>query len=172
MSRRHHAGIALALVGAACSAPPPATVAHDARADHTLAIALEPDVATYADVTTTTSTTTTEAPQAATPTTAARRPPVTTVDPSDMPAPQSRTTRGACGGSLPPCAVMERESGGNLTVYNTEGSGASGKWQALGSTWNGYGGYANAADAPESVQDDFARQLWDNGRGCSHWAAC
>lgn len=36
----------------------------------------------------------------------------------------------------------------------------------------GYGGYMNAADAPVGVQDDKARLLWANGRGCRHWAAC
>lgn len=79
---------------------------------------------------------------------------------------------GNCGGSLPPCSVMMAESRGSLTVYNYEGSGASGKWQIMPGTWNGYGGYANAADAPESVQDAKARELWNGGRGCWHWSAC
>lgn len=79
---------------------------------------------------------------------------------------------GNCGGALPPCYVMERESRGDPTVYNYSGSGASGKWQVMPSTWNNYAGYANAADAPESVQDQFARMLWDNGNGCYHWDAC
>lgn len=78
---------------------------------------------------------------------------------------------GRCGGDLPPCYVMMRESGGNITAQNPR-STASGKWQFLRSTWGGYGGYLNAKDAPESVQDERARQLWDNGRGCSHWSAC
>lgn len=59
-----------------------------------------------------------------------------------------QTTTGDCGGTLPPCYVMMRESSGSLTVYNASGSGASGKWQFMPSTWNNYGGYANAADAP------------------------
>lgn len=79
---------------------------------------------------------------------------------------------GECGGDLPPCYVMERESKGSLTVYNYEGSGASGKWQIMPGTWNGYGGYDNAADAPESVQDAKARLLWAGGAGCWHWDAC
>lgn len=87
-------------------------------------------------------------------------------------ASQEPTSSGACGGSLPPCYVMQRESRGSLTVYNYEGSGASGKWQIMPGTWNGYGGYSNAADAPESVQDAKARLLWDGGNGCWHWDAC
>ena len=112
-------------------------------------------------------TTTTEAPV---PTTEPA-PPATT---SPAPAQNLReqATTGACGGDLPPCYVLARESGGDIHVYNYSGSGASGKWQIMPATWNNYSGYANAADAPESVQDDKARLLWDNGNGCSHWDAC
>lgn len=79
---------------------------------------------------------------------------------------------GACGDDLPPCWVMWAESGGDPTVWNTAGSGASGKWQFMPGTWAGYGGYSAAAYAPESVQDERARQVWAGGAGCSHWAAC
>ena len=51
-------------------------------------------------------------------------------------------------------------------------STASGKWQFLDSTWAGFGGYASAYLAPESVQDAKARILWAGGAGCSHWSAC
>lgn len=99
----------------------------------------------------------------------------------------------ACGGDLPPCSILDTESGGNIRVWNKPrgmrgacyapvgwagsrspcgGSTASGKWQFLRSTWNGYGGYLNAADAPASVQNAKARELWAGGRGCSHWSAC
>lgn len=78
---------------------------------------------------------------------------------------------GLCGGDLPPCYVMWRESRGDITAQNPI-STASGKWQFLDSTWAGYGGYAKARYAPEKVQDDKARLLWDHGRGCSHWLAC
>ncbi len=78
---------------------------------------------------------------------------------------------GQCGGSLPPCYVMRRESGGNIRAQNPR-STASGKWQFLDSTWARYGGYAKARHAPESVQDAKARLLWAGGRGCSHWNAC
>ena len=78
---------------------------------------------------------------------------------------------GLCGGDLPPCYVMWRESRGDITAQNPH-STASGKWQFLDSTWAGYGGYAKARYAPEKVQDDKARLLWAGGRGCSHWSAC
>lgn len=78
---------------------------------------------------------------------------------------------GRCGGNLPPCWVMQRESGGSLTAKNPSSS-ASGKWQFLDSTWAGYGGYAQAWQAPESVQDAKAAQLWAGGAGCGHWSAC
>jgi hypothetical protein len=78
---------------------------------------------------------------------------------------------GTCGGNLPPCYVMMRESGGSLTAENPV-STASGKWQFLDSTWDGYGGYAHASDAPESVQDARAAQVWNGGAGCSNWSAC
>ncbi len=84
----------------------------------------------------------------------------------------ANTSSGACGGSLPPCYVLARESGGSLTVYNYSGSGASGKWQFMPGTWAGYGGYTNAADAPEYIQDAKAREVWAGGSGCHHWDAC
>ena len=83
----------------------------------------------------------------------------------------ARYGSGACGGDLPPCYVMMRESRGSLTAQNPY-STASGKWQFLRGTWGGYGGYAEAWMAPESVQDARARQLWAGGAGCSHWSAC
>lgn len=78
---------------------------------------------------------------------------------------------GLCGGDLPPCWVMMRESRGDIHAQNPR-STASGKWQFLDSTWAGYGGYRKARYAPEQVQDAKARQVWAGGRGCSHWSAC
>jgi hypothetical protein len=93
----------------------------------------------------------------------------------------------SCGADLPPCWVLNRENPNrDLTVYNggahhepgytggnPEGdSTASGKWQVTRGTWSGFRGFTNAADAPWDVQDEFARMLWNHGRGCSHWAAC
>lgn len=66
---------------------------------------------------------------------------------------------------------MMRESGGDIRAQNPV-STASGKWQFLDSTWAGFGGYAKARLAPESVQDEKARILWAGGAGCSHWNAC
>lgn len=79
------------------------------------------------------------------------------------------STGGACGGDLPPCCVMNRESRGNPQAVN-ESSGAAGKWQFMPGTWNNYGGYSSASQAPESVQDAKARQVYAGGAGASNWA--
>lgn len=91
--------------------------------------------------------------------------------PAPAPAPAAEPSSGRCGGDLPPCYVMMRESGGNIRAQNPS-STASGKWQFLDSTWAGYGGYSSAYLAPESVQDARARELWAGGAGCGHWNAC
>lgn len=75
---------------------------------------------------------------------------------------------GACGGDLPPCSVMMCESGGSLTAQNPN-STASGKWQFTDPTWAGYGGYSRAMYAPEDVQDERARQVWNGGAGAGNW---
>jgi len=72
-----------------------------------------------------------------------------------------------CGGDLPPCCVLRRESGGSPTARNR--SGAAGLWQFMPGTWNGFGGYSSAADAPPSVQNEKARQVWAGGAGGSNW---
>lgn len=92
-------------------------------------------------------------------------------------APASVNTLEPCGpdDGLPPCDVKRRESGGNYQAYNPTGCGGrscGGAWQFDPRTWNGYGGYEFAQDAPPEVQDAKARELWANGAGCSHWAAC
>jgi soluble lytic murein transglycosylase-like protein len=66
--------------------------------------------------------------------------------------------------------IIERESGGNPTIYNESGSGASGLVQFMPGTWGGYDGYANAADAPAAVQMQRAYQVeaedgWSPWRG-------
>lgn len=92
--------------------------------------------------------------------------------PTPRPAVVAPAPSGRCGGSLPTCAVMACESGGDIRVRNHRGSSASGKWQIIKSTWDGYGGYAEARDAPEHVQDAKARELWAGGAGRGHWRSC
>lgn len=89
--------------------------------------------------------------------------------------------QGRCGGSLPSCCTMERESHGNPYAVEPGHAGApsgdpgdpwhhaSGKWQFMPETWNGYQGYPYAAAAPEAVQDDKAREVFAGGAGASHW---
>jgi hypothetical protein len=76
-----------------------------------------------------------------------------------------------CGGDLPPCYVLARESGGNPRAENPI-STASGLWQFLDSTWAGYAGVSHAADASVDAQNERARQVWAGGVGCHHWSAC
>lgn len=98
---------------------------------------------------------------------APRRTPVSTpVRP--QPAPKAH---GRCGGPLPPCWVLARESRGDIRAENPH-STASGKWQFLRGTWARFGGYLTAGAAPEAVQDAKAIQVWAGGRGCAHWSAC
>ncbi len=73
-----------------------------------------------------------------------------------------------CGGDLPSCCIVLRESGGDYNAQNP-GSSASGKYQFLDSTWAGYGGYARAVYAPPAVQDARAREVWNGGLGRSNW---
>ncbi len=127
-------------------------------------------VAAVATVTTTTTSTSTSTTTSTT-TTLPPPPPPTVPPTTAAPAPQPVVTApsGACGGDLPTCCIMMRESHGNPTVVNPS-SGASGKWQFMYATWNHYMGYETAAQAPEWVQDQKARELWAGGAGASHWA--
>jgi hypothetical protein len=75
-----------------------------------------------------------------------------------------------CGGDLPSCYILNRESHG--TNAENPSSSASGYWQFIDGTWNGFGGYSHASDAPPEVQDEKARQTWAGGAGAGHWACC
>lgn len=93
--------------------------------------------------------------------------PVTFRAPTRLPGASS----GRCGGSLPSCSIMACESKGNIRAENPH-STASGKWQHLDSSWDNFGGYAHASDAPEDVQDAKAREMWRGGAGRGHWREC
>lgn len=62
--------------------------------------------------------------------------------------------------------IRMRESGGNYAT-NT-GNGYYGAYQYDVGTWNNYGGYRYASDAPPAVQDAKAAETYA-ARGCSPW---
>lgn len=66
-----------------------------------------------------------------------------------------------------PSQVVQCESGGQNLTPNS--AGASGYYQFMPGTWNGYGGYSQAYQAPKSLQDQRAQQLWNGGSGASNW---
>jgi hypothetical protein len=80
-------------------------------------------------------------------------------------------TSAPVGDGLPPMKVILCESGDNYRAENPT-STASGRYQITDGSWNGYGGYHHAADAPPDVQDARARQMWAGGAGAHHWKAC
>jgi murein DD-endopeptidase MepM/ murein hydrolase activator NlpD len=68
----------------------------------------------------------------------------------------------ACGARTGPVSavlatIRQLESGGDYTAQ-AAGSSASGAYQFLDTTWNHYGGYPRAADAPPDIQDAKATE--------------
>ncbi len=74
---------------------------------------------------------------------------------------------GAGGGWSIPYSVVNCESGGQDLTPNS--AGASGYYQFMPGTWNHYGGYSQAYQAPKSLQDQRAQQVWNSGAGASNW---
>lgn len=66
-----------------------------------------------------------------------------------------------------PSHIINRESGGDYHAVNCS-STASGKYQVLDSTWDNFGGYSRAVDAPPEIQDEWAR-LAREAAGCRPW---
>lgn len=60
-----------------------------------------------------------------------------------------------CGGGLPNCCTLRKESGGNPTADNHQGY--TGLWQFSHALWGNYHGYAEAKYAPWQLQNEKAR---------------
>lgn len=74
-----------------------------------------------------------------------------------------------CGGVLPSCCTLEKESHGTPTAQNPSSS-ASGLWQFMHDTWGGYGGFMEAKYAPPGTQNERAAQVFAGGAGWGAWA--
>jgi muramidase (phage lysozyme) len=91
-------------------------------------------------------------------------------------APRVYITRNYSGGSFLDC-VRARESGGDYSVHNTQGSGAAGAYQFLPSTWNSIAASSGRSDlvgidpasASPADQDAMAAALYAQ-QGGSPWA--
>lgn len=153
------------LVSCSDSAPPAGIVHHEAQ------VTDAPETSTTLEVPSTTAPPVTEPAPAPEP--AYQSPPVTSGGPrpsSAVPAP----SEGRCGGSLPPCSVMQRESGGDPQAVNETGCGGRGcygKWQIDPDTAESVG-YPRRLDLqPEAVQDAAARAILARD-GCQAWSTC
>lgn len=115
--------------------------------------------------TTTTSTTTTTLPPVSTSVRPAKR--------SGSQPTGSRPAPSAVANGDVLARIAQCESGGRYDAENPSSS-ASGKYQALDSTWDNYGGYARSSDAPPEVQEAWAREAyakagtrpWNSSRSC------
>ncbi len=138
---------------------------------------------TISEATTTTAPEPTTVPTTEPPTTVPEAPPAVpepvTTAPATTEAPRrlaptaapATPSSGRCGGSLPPCYVLDRESGGDPAAVNPS-SGAAGKWQMMPSTSQALGYSHPMNEYDEATQDEAARLLYAAGVGCSHWQAC
>jgi hypothetical protein len=87
------------------------------------------------------------------------------------------TGSGACGGDLPPCSVMQKESGGSPTAVSPYGycdggdKRCHGKWQFDLDTWASLGYTGLPEEHSEAVQDEAARKLLARS-GCGQWSTC
>jgi len=89
------------------------------------------------------------------------------------PAPVAQASTG--GGDFLSC-IRNRESGGNYTIHNTGGSGASGAYQFMPGTWNSIAASSGRSDlvgvdpaaASPSDQDAMASALYAR-QGSSPW---
>ncbi|HEY8109136.1 MAG TPA: transglycosylase family protein, partial [Patescibacteria group bacterium] len=80
-------------------------------------------------------------------------------EPEAVAQPAVQQSSGGGGGGCGLDVIKQRESGGDYRAQNPS-STASGAYQVLNGTWGGYGGYQRAGDAPASVQDKFAQELY------------
>lgn len=107
-------------------------------------------------------------------------PPAPEPEPEPAPAPApawtpAPTVRSGGNGDFLSC-VRNRESGGDYTIHNTGGSGASGAYQFLPGTWNSIAGSSGRGDlvgmdpasATPADQDAMAQALYAQ-QGSSPW---
>lgn len=77
---------------------------------------------------------------------------------------------GSCYASQVPAGIIDRESKGDPTVWNTEGSGAWGCFQFMPGTWaSSCSDLGVHGQASVSAQVACADRVWAGGAGASHW---
>ena len=157
--------LGIALAGSACGQQPQTIEAGPPPTPVTAP--LHPLIGSEDNPTTTVpATTTTAAPVT---TRATRTPRATTT--TELPSPQSRTVgRGTepAGGDVwaIPTYIVMCESGGSWTAENL--SGAAGPYQLMPEHFGG----ESALNQSREAQHAKAAELWNGGKGRSHWEAC